>query len=59
VLEALRSRDPLVAEAAMRKHIEEPGDWIRDAVRKEKLEGETPADNAELAAGQPGKATAS
>lgn len=36
VLEALRSRDPLAAETAMRKHIEEPGDWIRDAVRKEK-----------------------
>jgi DNA-binding GntR family transcriptional regulator len=36
VLEALRSRDPALAEAAMRKHIEEPGDWIREAVRKEK-----------------------
>jgi len=32
VLEALRARDPLMAEAAMRRHIEEPGDWIRDAV---------------------------
>jgi DNA-binding GntR family transcriptional regulator len=32
VLEALRSRDPNLAEAAMRRHIEEPGDWIRDAV---------------------------
>ena len=36
VLDALRSRDPLVAEAAMRRHIEEPGEWIREAVRKEK-----------------------
>lgn len=36
VLEALRSRDPQRAEAAMRKHIEEPGEWIREAVRKEK-----------------------
>ena len=36
VLEALRSRDPLVAETAMRRHIEEPGEWIREAVRKEK-----------------------
>jgi len=32
VLEALRSRDPNLAEAAMRRHIEDPGDWIRDAV---------------------------
>ena len=37
VLEALRSRDPLVAEAAMRRHIEEPGEWIREAVRKDEL----------------------
>jgi DNA-binding GntR family transcriptional regulator len=35
VLEALRSRDPQKAEAAMRRHIEEPGEWIREAVRKE------------------------
>jgi DNA-binding GntR family transcriptional regulator len=35
VLEALRARDPVVAEAAMRRHIEEPGDWIRDAVALE------------------------
>jgi DNA-binding GntR family transcriptional regulator len=32
VLEALRARDPHLAEAAMRRHIEEPGDWIRDAI---------------------------
>jgi DNA-binding GntR family transcriptional regulator len=31
VLQALRARDPVQAEAAMRKHIEEPGDWIRRA----------------------------
>ena len=37
VLEALRSRDPLAAEAAMRRHIEEPGEWIREAVRSEDL----------------------
>jgi DNA-binding GntR family transcriptional regulator len=36
VLDALRSRDPLVAEGAMRRHIEEPGEWIREALRKEK-----------------------
>lgn len=32
VLEALRTRDPNLAEAAMRRHIEEPGDWIRHAI---------------------------
>src|SRR6478735_6177071 len=31
VLEALRSRDPVKAEAAIRRHIEEPGEWIRAA----------------------------
>jgi DNA-binding FadR family transcriptional regulator len=32
VLEALRAGDPNLAEAAMRKHIQEPGDWIREAL---------------------------
>jgi len=36
VLEALRSRDPALAETAMRRHIEEPGDWIRAAVQEER-----------------------
>ena len=36
VLEALRSREPAAAEAAMRRHIEEPGDWIRAAVQQER-----------------------
>jgi DNA-binding GntR family transcriptional regulator len=36
VLDALRSRDPEKADAAMRRHIEEPGDWIRAAVQKER-----------------------
>lgn len=31
VLEALRARDPDRAEAAIRRHIEEPGEWIRAA----------------------------
>ena len=31
LVEALRTRDPNLAEAAMRRHIEEPGEWIRDA----------------------------
>jgi DNA-binding GntR family transcriptional regulator len=35
LLEALRSRDPNVAEAEIRKHIEEPGEWIRAAARQE------------------------
>ncbi len=32
VLAALRSRDPHRAEAAMRAHIEEPGEWIANAL---------------------------
>jgi DNA-binding GntR family transcriptional regulator len=36
VLDALRSRNPSAAEAAMRCHIEEPGDWIRDALQQER-----------------------
>jgi DNA-binding GntR family transcriptional regulator len=28
VLAALRARDPVLAEAAIRRHIEEPGEWI-------------------------------
>jgi DNA-binding GntR family transcriptional regulator len=31
VLDALRARDPGRAEAAIRRHIEEPGEWIRSA----------------------------
>ena len=31
VVAALRARDPELAEAALRKHIEEPGEWIRAA----------------------------
>jgi DNA-binding GntR family transcriptional regulator len=58
VLEALRSRDPLVAEAAMRRHIEEPGDWIRDAVQKEKLQADEAGAPAEPVSGPPGTATA-
>lgn len=36
VLEALRSHDPPRAEEAMRRHIEEPGEWIREALQNEK-----------------------
>ena len=35
LLAALQSRDPNVAEAEIRKHIEEPGEWIRTAARQE------------------------
>ena len=35
VLEALRSGDPSRAEAAIRRHIEEPGEWIRSAYEEE------------------------
>jgi DNA-binding GntR family transcriptional regulator len=31
VLDALRSRNPQLAESAIRRHIEEPGEWIRAA----------------------------
>jgi DNA-binding GntR family transcriptional regulator len=34
VVAALRAHDPDRAEAAMRRHIEEPGDWIRDAAMR-------------------------
>ena len=33
VIQALRDGDAAGAEAAMRQHIQEPGDWIRDAMR--------------------------
>jgi len=59
VLEAMRSRDPLIAEAAMRKHIEEPGDWIRDAVRKEKLQAEEAGAAATPQPDQPANVTVS
>lgn len=54
VLEALRSRDPLVAETAMRRHIEEPGEWIREAARKEEQQK-----TAEPVVDPPKRATAS
>ena len=38
VLAALRARDPRLAEAEMRRHIEEPGDWIRHAVEAKRSE---------------------
>jgi len=35
ILEALRARDPDRAEAAMRRHIEEPGRWVYEALSRE------------------------
>src|SRR5262245_34440556 len=35
VLEALRAQDPVAAEAEMRRHIEEPGQWLRVALESE------------------------
>jgi DNA-binding GntR family transcriptional regulator len=35
VLDALRARDPDAAERAMRRHIEEPGQWLRVAMEEE------------------------
>ena len=35
VLDALRAHDPARAEAAIRRHIEEPGEWIRSAAGRE------------------------
>jgi len=34
-VEALRARDPDRAEAAMRRHIEEPGRWVYEALSRE------------------------
>jgi DNA-binding FadR family transcriptional regulator len=35
VLNALRARDPARAEAAIRRHLEEPGEWILAARQRE------------------------
>lgn len=34
VLNALKAHDPVLAEAEIRRHIEEPGEWIRAAAKK-------------------------
>jgi DNA-binding GntR family transcriptional regulator len=58
VLEALRSRDPLAAETAMRRHIEEPGEWIRNAVLNKELQEQALKAGAEPVAEPPKRATA-
>lgn len=35
VIEALRAHDPARSEHEMRRHIEEPGEWMRDALEQE------------------------
>lgn len=36
ILEALQARDPDLAEAVMRRHIEEPGRWVYEALAQER-----------------------
>jgi DNA-binding GntR family transcriptional regulator len=38
VLDALRGRDPIAAETAMRAHIDEPGEWLRTALQEEQAQ---------------------
>ncbi|MCX7622631.1 MAG: GntR family transcriptional regulator [Thermomicrobium sp.] len=45
ILEALRARDPDLAEAVMRRHIEEPGRWVYEALSRE--QGSSSAGSAE------------
>ena len=35
VLEALRTRDPILAEAAIRRHIDEPREWVLSVIKEE------------------------
>jgi DNA-binding GntR family transcriptional regulator len=44
VLDALRSGDPDRAEAAVRRHIEEPGEWIRSAHLQQQAAPQVPDD---------------
>jgi len=49
VVDALRSGDPDRAEAAVRRHIEEPGEWIRSAHHQEQAVSATDSDENEAA----------
>jgi len=49
VVDALRSGDPDRAEAAIRRHIEEPGEWIRSAHHQEQAVSATDSDENEAA----------
>jgi DNA-binding FadR family transcriptional regulator len=46
VLEALRARDPEAAEAVMRAHIDEPGEWLRAAMEEEQARKDRKAPRA-------------
>jgi len=45
VLEALRSRDPVQAEAAIRRHIDEPREWVMNIMNQEELKVERGTDS--------------
>jgi DNA-binding GntR family transcriptional regulator len=47
VLAALRKRDPDLAEAELRRHIEEPGEWIRAAAAEAAAEALAEGDKTE------------
>ncbi|MGH9373918.1 MAG: GntR family transcriptional regulator [Vicinamibacterales bacterium] len=49
VLDALRAHDPDKAEAAIRRHIEEPGEWIRAAHKQEQPAAGAKGDENEAA----------
>jgi DNA-binding GntR family transcriptional regulator len=49
LLEALRSRDPGRAEAEIRRHIEEPGEWIRAAAAQEQAQHQNAGRETEAA----------
>jgi DNA-binding GntR family transcriptional regulator len=47
VLQALRARDPKLAEAAIRRHIEEPGEWILAEANRERSQAANGEDEKE------------
>jgi DNA-binding GntR family transcriptional regulator len=49
VLEALRAHDPVRAEAEIRKHIEEPGEWIRAAASQQDATQATAGEETQVA----------
>ena len=44
VLDALRTRDPIRAEAAIRRHIDEPREWVLTVIKEEQLKAAAAAD---------------
>lgn len=48
VLEALRARDPQLAEAAIRRHIEEPGEWILSELGQDAIGQKKPNEKAAI-----------